>query len=163
MIAVIQDTYVMVIIFALCTAFFMVLLWAMLRRPRNQVVAFTAGNGNVTISRKALQDVIARTCEAFPEIIRAKVLVTTSGRKLKTRIQLHLRQSARIRDFSDRLRNEITTILTENLGMEDVGIMEFMVAGIAAEKNRKPPETELKSPAVDPNPETDEEAPAKEK
>jgi hypothetical protein len=147
MIAAIQDSYLTVLVFALCTAFFIVLLWAMLRRPRDRVVAFAAGNGNVTISRKALQDVIARTCESFPEIIRAKVQVTTSGHKLKTRIQLHLRQSARIRDFSERLRHEITTIMTENLGMEDVGTMEFQVAGIAEDKNGKPPETELKTPA----------------
>ncbi len=55
MIAAIQDTYLTVIVFALCTAFFIVLLWAMFRRPRDQVVAFAAGNGNVTISRRALQ------------------------------------------------------------------------------------------------------------
>lgn len=149
MIAAIPDTYMTVIVFALCTAFFIVLLWAMFRRPRDRVVAFAAGNGSVTISRRALQDVIARTCESFPEIIRAKVLVTTSSHKLKTRIQLHLRQSAKIRDFSDRLRQEITTILTDNLGMEDVGTMEFLVASIAPDKKGKPAETELKKPAVE--------------
>lgn len=158
MIAAIQDSYLTIVVFALCTAFFLVLLWAMLRRPRDRVVAFAAGNGNVTISRKALQDVIARTCESFPEIIRAKVLVTTSGNKLKTRIRLHLHASARIRDFSERLRHEITTILTENLGMEDVGTMEFLVAGIAADKTKKPAETELKNPpaTTEPPPETPE-------
>lgn len=156
MIAVTQDTYLTVIVFALCTAFFIVLLWAMFRRPGDRVVAYAAGNGNVTISRRALQDVIGRTCESFPEIVRARVLVTTSGHKLKTSIRLHLRQSARIRDFSDRLRQEITTILTENLGMEDVGTMEFLVAGIVPDKKGKPAETELKQPTAPPGtPEAD--------
>ena len=130
-------SYVPVVVFAFCTAFFLVLLWSMLRRPRDRVTAFKAGNGSVTISRRALQDIIAQSCEQFGEIVRAKVLVRTSGGKLQTEIQLRLKQSARIRDFSESLRAQITEVLTENLGMEDVGTMEFIVAGIIAEK--KPP------------------------
>ncbi|MEZ5275712.1 MAG: hypothetical protein R3F07_04955 [Opitutaceae bacterium] len=146
MIAAIPDIYLTIVIFAFCTAFFVVLLWSMIRRPKNRVTAFTADNGSVTIARKALEDVIARTCESFPEIVRAKVAVGTSGGRMQTRIQLQLRESARIRDFSDRLRQQITAVLTGNLGMDDVGSMEFVVVGIAAEKTKAPPETELKAP-----------------
>jgi hypothetical protein len=119
--------YLPVVVFAFCTAFFLVLLWSMLRRPRDRVTAFKAGNGSVTISRRALQDIIARSCEQFGEIVRAKVLVRTSGGKLRPEIHLRLRQSARIRDFSENLRNRITEVLTDNLGMADVDTMEFIV------------------------------------
>ena len=128
-------SYFPVVVFALCTAFFLVLLWSMLRRPRDRVTAFKAGNGVVTISRRALQDIIARSCEEFEEIVRAKVLVRTPAGKLKTEIHLRLRQSARIRDFSENLRARITEVFTKNLGMDDVGTMEFIVAGIVSEKD----------------------------
>jgi predicted DNA-binding protein YlxM (UPF0122 family) len=127
--------YLPVVVFAFCTAFFLVLLWSMLRRPRNRVMAFEDGNGTVTISRRALEDTIARSCEQFDEIIRAKVSIHTRKNKIRTEIQLRLKQSARVRDFSKQLRAQITEVLTDNLGMEDVGTMEFIVAGIVADKN----------------------------
>jgi len=132
-----DQPYLPVVVFSLCTAFFLVLLWAMFRRPRDRVTAFEAGNGSVTISRRALQDIIARSCEQFGEIARAKVLVRTPGGKLRTEIHLRLKQSARIRDFSETLRARITEALTENLGMEDVGTMEFIVAGIVGERETR--------------------------
>lgn len=147
MIAALPDTYLTVVIFALCTAFFLVLLWSMIRRPRSRVTAFKADNGSVTIARKALEDVVARTCESFPEIVRAKVMVGTAAGRMQTRIHLHLKESARIRDFSDRLRRQITEVLTQNLGMEEIGSMELIVAGIAPDRKKTPPpDTELKRP-----------------
>jgi uncharacterized alkaline shock family protein YloU len=127
--------YFTVLVFALCTAFFIVVLWLMVRRPRDRVTAFEDGNGTVTVSRRALEDIIARSCEQFDEIVRAKVSVRTRNDKIRTEILLRLKQSARVRDFSKQLRARITEILTDNLGMDDVGTMEFIVAGIVSDKN----------------------------
>ena len=127
--------YFTVVVFALCTSFFIVLLWLMVRRPRDRVTAFKDGNGTVTISRRALEDIIARSCEQFDEIVRAKVSVRTRSDKIRTEILLRLKQSARVRDFSKQLRARITEILTENLGMEDVGTMELIVGGMVADKD----------------------------
>ncbi|RKX31190.1 MAG: alkaline shock response membrane anchor protein AmaP [Verrucomicrobia bacterium] len=138
-IGMLDSFYLPVVVFAFCTAFFLVLLWSMLRRPRDRVTAFEDGNGKVTVSRRALEDIIARSCEQFDEIVRAKVSVRTRNDKIRTEIQLRLKQSARVRDFSKQLRARITDILTDNLGMEDVGTMEFIVGGIVAEK--PPPKT----------------------
>jgi len=127
--------YFTVVVFALCTSFFIVLLWLMVRRPRDRVTAFEDGNGTVTITRRALEDIIARSCEQFDEIVRAKVSVRTRSDKIRTEILLRLKQSARVRDFSKQLRARITEILMENLGMEDVGTMEFIVGGMVADKD----------------------------
>jgi len=127
--------YFTVVVFALCTSFFIVLLWLMVRRPRDRVTAFEDGNGKVTVSRRALEDIIARSCEQFDEIVRAKVSVRTRSDKIRTEILLRLKQSARVRDFSKQLRARITEILMENLGMEDVGTMEFIVGGMVADKD----------------------------
>ena len=40
----IDQYYIPVLVFALCTAFFIVLFWSMVRRPGNRVTAFKAGN-----------------------------------------------------------------------------------------------------------------------
>jgi len=157
MIAALSERTLTVIAFSVPTVVLLVWVWLVLRRPRGSVTAFTAGDGAVTISRKALQDVVARTCESFPEIIRARVRVTTSHHKVRTQIRLHLRQSARIRDFSDRLRKEITGILTGNLGIEEVGSIELMVAGIAFDGKKKPPESALPNPTTNPEAKADPE------
>lgn len=127
--------YFSVVVFALCTAFFIVVFWLMVRRPRDRITAFEDGNGTVTVSRRALEDIIARSCEQFDEIVRAKVSVRTRNDKIRTEILLRLKQSARVRDFSKQLRARITEILTDNLGMDDVGTMELIVAGIVSDKN----------------------------
>jgi len=129
-----DSIYLPVVVFAFCTAFFLVLLWSMLRRPGNRVTAFEDGNGKVTISRQALEDIIARSCEQFDEIVRAKVSVFPRNEKFHTEIQLRLKQSARVRDFSKQLRSRIAEILTDNLGMQDAGAMEFIVSGIVPDK-----------------------------
>ena len=134
--------YLPLVVFAFCTAFFLVLLWSMLRRPRDRVMAFEDGNGTVTVSRRALEDIIARSCEQFDEIVRAKVSILTRKNRIRTEIQLRLKESARVRDFSKQLRARITDVLTDSLGMEDVGTMEFIVSGIVADKN-SPKTTDL--------------------
>ncbi len=137
-----ESFYLPVVVFAFCTAFFLVLLWTMLHRPSNRVMAFEDGNGTVTVSRRALEDIIARSCEQFDEIVRAKVSIHTRKDRIRTEIKLRLKQSARVRDFSKQLRARITDVLTDNLGMEDVGTMEFIVGGIVPDKN-SPKTTDL--------------------
>jgi hypothetical protein len=134
--------YLPVVVFAFCTAFFLFLLWAMLRRPSNRVTAFEDGNGSVSVSRRALEEIIARSCEQFDEIVRAKVSIHTRKNRIRTEIQIQLKQSARVRDFSKQLRARITDVLTNNLGMEDVGTMELIVGGIVPDEN-SPKTTDL--------------------
>lgn len=100
-------------------------------RPVPTVHAFTGPAGTVTISRKAVHDMIEARCRAFRGVGSARAQVTGRGSELDVRIELKIRESARLEDLSSQIQGEIGGMLRENLALENIGSIDIVVSGVS--------------------------------
>lgn len=107
------------------------LLVLIIARPVPTVHAFTGPAGRVTISRRAVHDLIEARCRAFRGVGSAKAIVTPRSGELDIRIELKIRESARLEDLSSQIQGEIGGMLRENLALENIGAVDIVVTGVS--------------------------------
>lgn len=106
------------------------LLVLVLSRPVPTIPAFTGPAGQVTVSRKAVHDLIEARCRAFPGVAGAKATVTSRSGEVDVRVKLKIRESARLEDLSSQIQGEIGGMLRENLALENIGSIDIVVTGV---------------------------------
>jgi hypothetical protein len=107
------------------------LLILVLSRPVPTVHAFTGPAGQVTVSRKAVHDLIEARCRAFRGVGGARAMVTNRGGEFDVRIELKIRESARLEDLSSQIQGEVGGMLRENLALENLGAIDIVVTGVS--------------------------------
>lgn len=111
-------------------ALLLVVLLRLLRRPPGMFEAFANDSGKVLVSRHALEEQIQRCCEQLNDVGKARVKVLTAKNTLLVRVRLRIRSNAKLVGISGYLQEEITTALHKNLGIENIGPIDIVVAGI---------------------------------
>lgn len=120
------------VVVILLSAVILVLLFILiLSRPVHTVHAFTGPAGRVTVSRKAVHDLIEARCRAFRGVGGARAMVTTRSGELDVRIELKIRESARLEDLSSQIQGEVGGMLRENLALENLGAIDIVVTGVS--------------------------------
>ena len=107
------------------------LLVLVLSRPVPTVHAFTGPAGTVTISRKAVHDLIENRCAAFRGVASARATVKGRGSEIDVRIELKIRESARLEDLSSQIQGEVGGMLREHLALENIGAIDIVVSGVS--------------------------------
>lgn len=120
-----------VVVILLSAVILVLLLVLILSRPVQTVHAFTGPAGRVTVSRKAVHDLIEARCRAFRGVGGAKALVTNRGSEVDVRIELKIRESARLEDLSAQIQGEVGGMLRENLALENIGAIDIVVTGVS--------------------------------
>lgn len=120
-----------VVVILLSAVILVLLLVLVLSRPVKTVHAFTGPAGRVTVSRKAVHDLIEARCRAFRGVGGAKALVTNRGSEVDVRIELKIRESARLEDLSAQIQGEVGGMLRENLALENIGAIDIVVTGVS--------------------------------
>jgi uncharacterized alkaline shock family protein YloU len=113
------------------------LLWLALRRQPSGIRAFANEAGSVTISRRAVQELIQQCCEELGAVGRAKAFVRISGELLHTRVELRLQRDAELKSISGYLQEQIGQALRQTLSLEQIGDIDVTVVGFLSEKTEK--------------------------
>lgn len=125
---VLTNPFVVILLSAVVLVFLLVLI---VSRPVPTIHAFTGPAGRVTVSRKAVHDLIEARCRAFRGVGNAKARVTSRGSEVDVRIELKIRESARLEDLSSQIQGEIGGMLKENLALENIGSIDIVVTGVS--------------------------------
>ncbi len=108
-------------------------VWSARRQP-DTIPAFDSDNGHVTVSRKALQDLIQGCCERVNDVGRAKAKVSTRGGIINTHVRLRLNSDGKLSSISGYLQEQISQVVKQNLGIESIGTIDIVVVGILPER-----------------------------
>lgn len=128
----------------LAVAALAVLAWWLARRPPETISAFDNQNGRVTVSRKALQELIQGCCERVNEVGRARATVSTRGGVISTHVRLRLNANGKLDSISGYLQEQISEAVKQNLGIESIGNIDIVVIGILPESPGKENEGQSK-------------------
>lgn len=115
--------------------------------------AFAGEFGTVRVSADALRELIQRYCEEMPEIGRARALIKVKNGELRILIRLRIRSDTRLVGVSGYLQEQIGGIIRKNLGLENIGPVDVMVAGILPvsqkrKRGKNTPDDEAGDPPV---------------
>ncbi len=113
---------------------FLVFLFILfLRRQPDTISAFDSDNGHVTVSRRALQELIQGCCERVSDVGRAKATVSTRGGVINTHVRLRLNSNGKLSSISGYLQEQIGEVVKQNLGIEAIGNIDIVVVGLLPE------------------------------
>ena len=120
-----------IVVIILSAVILVLVLILILSRPVPTVHAFTGPAGRVTVSRRAVHDLIEARCRAFRGVGSAKANVTNRSGEIDVRIELKVRESARLEDLSSQIQGEVGGMLRENLALENIGAIDIVVTGVS--------------------------------
>lgn len=120
-----------IVVILLSGIILVLLLVLIISRPVPTIHAFTGPAGRVTVSRKAVHDLIEARCLAFRGVGGAKAKVINRAGEVDVRIELKIRDSARLEDLSSQIQGEIGGMLRENLALENIGSIDIVVIGVS--------------------------------
>jgi hypothetical protein len=78
-----------------------------------------------------VHDLIEARCRAFRGVGGARAMVTNRGGEFDVRIELKIRESARLEDLSSQIQGEVGGMLRENLALENLGAIDIVVTGVS--------------------------------
>jgi uncharacterized alkaline shock family protein YloU len=116
---------------------FVVLVVVFLKLGKNNLLVFNNDDGKVEISRNAIQEIIQRTCEQFVEVGKARGDIVKSKGQINIKVRLKLRVKTRLQDISNELQRQITHAIRNDLGIENLGVVNVVVEGFLAESKPK--------------------------
>ncbi len=119
----------------------LLIIWWTRRQP-DTISAFDSENGHVTVSRKALQELIQGCCERVSDVGRAKARVGTRGGVINTHVRLRLNANGKLSSISGYLQEHISEVVRQNLGIESIGNIDIVVVGILPEHASEQPSKE---------------------
>ncbi len=107
-----------------------VVAWMLLTRQPGAFKAFDTAGGEVKVTRKAVRDLVRRCCEELGEVNSASVRIRLKAGMLHVCVRLRVLRSGNLKAISGYLREQISQVLTDNLGVEGIGEIEITVVGI---------------------------------
>lgn len=110
------------------------LLLILLRRQPKHLIAYKTENGNVTVNRFAIVELVRTSCEQFKEIAKPSVKIRTRGKRAHLTIYIKFAGGSSLREIDSTLQNHLRQNLSENLGIENLGNINIVVTGFKSKK-----------------------------
>ncbi|BET65537.1 hypothetical protein ASA1KI_04550 [Opitutales bacterium ASA1] len=107
----------------------LVLWWICSRQPR-VFKAFDTAGGQVRVTRKAVRELVRRCAEGVDHVKSARVEVAVRRGALFVDVKLRVERAVNLKAVSGYLREQITQVLTDNLGVDGIGDIAITVVGI---------------------------------
>ncbi|RME71873.1 MAG: hypothetical protein D6781_03290 [Verrucomicrobia bacterium] len=108
-------------------------LWYLFGRQPKTFKAFDSEGGEVHVTRRAVRELVKRCCEGIPDIGAARTRVDIRGQHAHVTVELRVRKNANLKNITGYLREQIGAVLTENLGIEEIGEIRIIVVGVLDE------------------------------
>ena len=118
-----------------------VLIWSALAllgvllclRPPSSLTLMTNAEGDLRISRQALDRLIETCCEQLSGVASARATVVRRGGKFFVTLRLTVRPNAKLDAIQGYLTQEVAEIFRENLGVGEIGRVRVKVVGVTRE------------------------------
>lgn len=107
-----------------------ILLWYALSRQPKTFKAFDSAGGEVHVTRKAVRELVRRCCEELGDVGSASTKIDIKNGLVHVTVHLRVRKSTNLKNVSGYLREQIGAVLSENLGVEEMGDIDIIVIGI---------------------------------
>ena len=105
------------------------------RQPKN-IVAYKTENGNVTISRSAIVELVRTSCEQISQVSKPKLKVFVRKGLTHFAIRIQLTSSGSLKDIEETLQSHLRESLSKNLGIEKLGEINIIVTSFKSGKIR---------------------------
>lgn len=148
----------LVLVLALVAALLILkfLLFLIFRTKRASSVTVGSADGEIVVTRDALEEAIGRELELYPELYLRKLRMFRRGKVYMLTLFCEFRGSSGVPDVADRLRPQLKEKLKRLFGLEALRSIKIVVEKLAV------PIAEPSAPASVPNdapaPQTDDEA-----
>ena len=116
--------------------FLAIVLFLLLRRQPKNIVAYTTENGDVTISRSAVVELVRTSCQQISQVNKPKLKVYTRKGLTHFTIKIQLTSGGRLKDVEQTLQNHLRESLSKNLGIEKLGDVNIIVTSFKSSRIR---------------------------
>lgn len=111
-----------------------ILLW-LVNRPPALITAFRGDQGNASVSRHAIADLVHRVCASTDGVGKSACTIGVKGGRLALRVKIHLQSSATLTDLTAELQERIATHLRHSFGFAELGPIDIVVTGFQGDAN----------------------------
>ena len=123
------------ILFALISFLFVYLVILRKRQPKN-IIAYRTDNGDVTISRSAVVELVRTACEQLDQISKPSLKVFTKKGLTHFDIRIHLSSGSSLKEVEKTLQNHLRESLSQDLGIENLGNINIVVTNFKSSRVR---------------------------
>ncbi len=100
-----------------------------------KTIAFDNPSGRVSVSLSALEDLIRRTINKFPEVKQSKSNVVTSKKGLRVTVKLILRSGRNIPELTSRIQDLVQNKVHEMIGISEPVNVTVYISKIVPDKD----------------------------
>ena len=116
--------------------FLLIVLFFLFRRQPKNIVAYKTENGDVTISRSAVVELVRTSCQQISQVNKPKLKVFTKKGLTHFTIKIQLTSGGRFKDVEQTLQNHLRESLSKNLGIEKLGNVNIVVTSFKSSRIR---------------------------
>jgi RNase P/RNase MRP subunit POP5 len=110
------------------------------RQPKN-IVAYKTENGNVTISRSAVVELVRTSCQQISQVNKPRLKVFVRKGLTHFTVRIQLTSGGRLKDVEETLQDHLRESLSKNLGIEKLGDINIIVTSFKSSKIRPTSDT----------------------
>lgn len=110
----------------------LVVVWIIIRRIRRHfapIKLFTNSAGVITVTPKALDELVQSVCYSMGALNRPNVKIYVRRGKLCMLVSLKLEMGQKLSQISAELQDELTNTCREHLGVEKLGTIDVRIKG----------------------------------
>lgn len=126
----------------------LLLIWRSIRRRRRVIKLSTHEEGKVFVMHTALIDLIENTCNDVAPNSKPQVRLYEKNGKLNLKIKIRVFSDQHIERTTSIIQKQVSHTLQDTLGLENIGIINILIAGFRKSNTKKGSESTLDYPEV---------------
>ncbi len=130
----VSSPYFPYVICGLTSLIFLLILLRIFWKLTRQFTAFNDENGSVTVSQRAIRQMVQQCCEQLGDVGRAHAIIHIHRNQLKIKVKLRVKKNASLKGISGFLKEQITQVLAESFGIEEISELDVAVIGVLPEE-----------------------------
>lgn len=119
---------------SLCITILLLIVIFFIRRQPKNVTAYRTDNGNVTVSRSAIVELVQTSCQQLQDVSKPQVKVKVKGQTSHFEVKIKLMSGGTLRTIEQTLQSHLRQALTKNLGIENVGQINIVATGFKSSR-----------------------------
>jgi uncharacterized alkaline shock family protein YloU len=104
------------------------------KRQPKKVVAYATENGEVTVSRRAIIELVQTSCQQLNFVSKPQVKIKVKGKYTHFEVRIKLTSGASLRKIEETLQSHLRRALSEDLGIENLGKINITATGFKSGK-----------------------------
>ena len=105
------------------------IVWLRARHQPSTFVAFDNPDGQVKVSRSAINELAQGAADAISEVAKCVTRIQTRGGRLNVELRIKMIAGSNLSEVSMNLQNRVKSSLRDSLGIEKLGSIEVRLTG----------------------------------